>query len=415
MKGRDCGADRAWSLGASATRAALRLLGGVFIARACGEARFGSYALLLSVETILFTVVGCLAAAPLANLVPKLDPARGLRLWRGLERRLTWLGLLIGLGVAAVGVPTLGPWVALGAALSFGLGVQVAVHRAFHASVFRSVRVWEAEAWSFGVPLACGALGVVSGLGGWELFWLGSAAGAAVSWWRLRPRGRLPRSRASHPEFWPLGRTMLLGSLAYTAGSRLQVFVLAALSGPAAVAAFAAALSLAGPLRLGASALGNLLRPRIVQALAAKELARARRWTVGACGLLTLGSLVATGLALTAGAWLADLLYGGSLSGLATVLPWAVFYVGCEAVGSVLVVVVQAHGPGGARAATRLRIVVSTVSLVVLAPACASGAAAALAALGVLELGFAIGIARRASLSWPSAPVPCQQLLPQPA
>ncbi len=127
------------------------------------------------------------------------------------------------------------------------------------------------------------------------------AAGILVSLAALRERVRVSFGAPFRRRYGALRGKLgwsLLGVTTTTLQGQGQVLVAALIAGPDAYAPIAACLVLFAPLRLGASALGNMVQPEIAAHLASGDLTGARRLARRATLLLVAGCLAYGGLLL---------------------------------------------------------------------------------------------------------------------
>lgn len=391
--------DKLFASSATALRSLGRLALSVGVARALGAESFATYALLLVVETIALTLASCRSQAPLATLAPQLD-APGQRALLALAWRRQVEDLRLGGALALCLAPVAARWLPLPLLLGFGLQTALAclarTHQGWRLATFSAHRVLLAEACALGAPLALCAAALAGADLGLDALYASLALGqglALAALWES-PAGAGSPPAALEAEVQALSGAMLKGSLAYSLSSRLQPFALGASGGAAAVAPFAAALTLAGPLRVLSAAVDTVLRPRLAQA---QGDAPQQRALLGRALGVQLGAGLAGLLVVSlCGQPLLDLAYGGVIPRLAAASLAALVYVSLESLGSTLTVAAQVQGGAcGAAAATRLRIAASLASLIAVWPACAwGGVAGAFAQLCGVELCFSLGLGR---------------------
>lgn len=384
--------DKLFATAATATRALGRLCLSVAVARAFGAEGFATYALLLVVETIALTLASSRAQSPLVTLVPRQPRALQGALLRALGRRL-----LRDLGWGALLLLALTPWLGLPPQLVLAFTASTAgaclarLGQGWRLATFAAQRVLLSELAALALPLAVCLLALAGALPPLEspltLLYAAGALGQGLAlaslWERVAPGDLCPELAR---EASGLARAMLAGSCVYSACSRLQPFALGHLRGLVAVAPFAAALTVAGPLRVFSAAVDVVLRPR----LAAADPDLRPRLLARALGAQVAAALAALGFLTFAGELALDLLYGGVIPGLRSCALLAALYVGVESLGSTLTVSAQVEGAAGARRATRTRVLVSGVSLLALGP-CVwfGGAQGALLQLAGVEALFA--------------------------
>jgi O-antigen/teichoic acid export membrane protein len=399
--------DKAYAFLASGTRSATRVLLGVLLARLGGEVCFAHYALLLIVEVILSTLVSCLATTPLQTLAPRAGPLSTQLL--GFATQRLWRALALAALLLVVAFPLAQRWgISLEAYAGFVTycvftnGVRF--FQGWERARFRSGRALWAELWAWALPL-CALAGTASLPGSLlsRAWWFLACGNAFALAFLLCGERATPATAAVAPwrrEFLALGKPMLIGSIAYSICSRTQPFVLEGASGTAAVATFAAAIALTGPLRVFSMAIDAILRPRLALL---RRAAAIRPLLVTLVLKGSLGALTA-GVVLAGGPKLIDWIYGDAVRELAPALLAALCYVTLEALGSSAVVWLQVtRGSEGARLATRARIRVCALGLAALYPSCAWGGPAvallAMAGCEVLFLGLVVRAAQLATRS----------------
>ena len=385
--------DTLWVVAATGLRSLGRLALGVALVRVAGAEVFASFALLVALEVVAATLTQCLATAPLVTLAPQLGPERAASLHAHVSATAQrWLraGTLPAAGVA---------WLATGVAPSLALLFAVACAGVCAVQVEQGwYRARFASHWALlGDVLALGGAGGGLALGAWlgrdplVALLTGQVLGLGAAWWVMRspaPSGEV--GPALQQRLRGLAKPMLIGSLAYTASSRLYPFMLEWTADVAQVAIFAAALTLSAPVRVGASACAAALRPRLAACDWSRGWPTPLRLCLAGVGA---GAWIGAGLAAMGGGWLADAVYDGRLPGVAAVLTTCVLYASAEALGTLCVVGLQVRdGAAGAEQATRLRIACGVVSALTLVPACRWGAGGAYVALLLVELGFLGGV-----------------------
>ncbi|MEO0447697.1 MAG: hypothetical protein AAF191_16625, partial [Verrucomicrobiota bacterium] len=263
--------DKLFSLADNGLLSLARMAAGVAIAQLAGADAFAGYILLLTIQVLLQTIGATLFITPMITVAAGLDrlARRDLFVW---GRRRLLLPTLILLAFASLS------WVVL-----IPRGISVLTYTGFYASLVATLFVcYERAVLQVGfetrrallgdgvgtlilaVGLLVGSIWLQDTVAG---FWWGSAIGAAVSCLLMRypqqpgsPRNVEPATRL---RMRTMGKVMTVGSIANSACSRVQPFVLGAASGTLAVAHFGAASTLIGPLRMLSGALGGVLRPRL--------------------------------------------------------------------------------------------------------------------------------------------------------
>lgn len=406
QSGRRTGSGDKWfGMMRIAVNAASRMVFGVAVARLAGPDAFACFVGLVTVEVLAATLLAAGWITPFTSLAPRLAPEqRDALLHAGVRRAFR--------ATAVCGAILL-----LAAPLaSVVAAVPIPVHAAFCASTVAwlasstgaaalTARFCSARAlWAQGVAQLVPAAGLlwaalVPALDPLLAFFAGNALGhglAAIVAWRTLPATTAAPDEAAGDQLARYGHVVLAGSVANSLCTRVQPFVLAAVAGAPAVAAFGAANTLVGPARVFSGAIGEVLRPRLALHQGGHgDGARGRRAValgVGASAALGLALLV---LFVVAGRPVGELVFGPGFEGLARTLPWAAAFVLVSSVVNVLVVAMQTRSLLGTATATKARIGAALLSLAAVWPACAAdGAAGAFAAMTAAELVF-LGVAVR--------------------
>lgn len=391
-------ADKVYGFAGSITRSLFRLLSAVMVARFGGAPTYAVYVLCITIEAVLLAVPNAVNLAPMLSIGPGLpDSYRESFLGRMQRRHVRCSLLVAGLGVvAACGLVAQSPgawtWCAFALAL-LTTGVLNGV-RSLQQARFCSRLVFWADLLGMTVPLlvVCWSyqLGVDNLLASYFAAIAIGAGGAAWLLHRQQPEGgEVPQEVLQRCR--QMGPAMAVGSLANSACSRVQPFVLQSAAGVAAVGGFGVIQTAIGPMRLLATALCSVVRPRL--ALHAGRAQEAEAWSVLTQVAMALagGGAVLVLLAAVFGDWLVLGAFGPEFASVATLLPLAFVFAALEATAAIMVVALQTLCPRGAATATRLRIAVGGLALVMVGPACYyASIAGAFSALCATELLFLV-------------------------
>lgn len=165
------------------------------------------------------------------------------------------------------------------------------------------------------------------------------------------------------------GRSMLRGSIANSACSRMQPYLLSSIASIETLAYFAVLWTLIGPIRLLTVALSNLLRPRLAlyrNQSRCDEFTRTYRYSIfiiSACGVS------ASAIALVYGQGITRVLFGADLQTAGQWLYLALAYAGLDALTSAQMIATQIRYVNGAELTARLRIQSAVIALVLFVPA----------------------------------------------
>lgn len=315
------------SFGDQGLTALLSLGASLWLIRFGAEGEFGAYVFWASTALVTSTLAASLTSVHLHRLRPEPVAAR-----RNVERALLAATLLLAACTAlltVLAVSLLGPPLALwGAALLVPgtlIGIYARALATSRAELGLAMAVSLAVAGTVVVGLAMGALlglapsanqvlvlvGLAQGLGGGVVL-ARLSAGQRPDWAGLRWRALLRRS------LWPLA-----GGAATEVSTRLYVFLVAAWSGTAAMAALAAAHTLLRPATLLAGAWAGAARGALAQHRhAGNRAAFTRMVALGAIGPALATLALGCGLAIF---WpqVSALAFGGRYADLAgVVLLW---------------------------------------------------------------------------------------------
>jgi O-antigen/teichoic acid export membrane protein len=392
--------DKYFALGGNLVRAVARMLVAIGLARLAGPDAYASFVVLATLEVIVLAIGNSLYVAPMISVAPGCDPREQPRvLGACLRRLLRWsvgLGLLGLLGTPLATRAGVDPLAYVGFCLSTTSWSVAGGWRGWRCAGFRARRAF----WSDVAGWSCPFLGLVAAAAlGRDLltgFWWSSALGGLVSvvgmgWPETLGRHARP-APALRRQLRSMGRHMTVGTLANSACSRVQPFILAAVAGATVVGIFGAASTLIGPVRVLSMSMSGVLRHRVALHLSRGERAEVTRMVVVALGLFALAGTSLMTLFVVAGEELVELIFGSAFLGLERILPWAVAFAVFEAIGATLVVVMQTASADGAAVVTRLRIGTTVLALLLVWPACslfgAAGAFGAAAGVEVLFVGL---------------------------
>lgn len=398
--------DKFYALADSAGRSLFRLLSAILIARLCGPAMYAVFVLCITIETVATAIPNAVNLSPMLSIGPGLDDScREGFLWRVARRHVRWslwLAMLGGLCAPLVVAEhiRIWTWFAFAAALFASGAVNAA--RSRQQARFRSRSVFWADFGGLALPVLV-ALSLQSAppdvlLAGYFAAMAVGLGAAAVAMNREVP-ARVDVPPDVMNRFRSMGPPMATGSVANSVCSRVQPFVLQAAAGAGAVGVFGAAATTIGPMRLLAMALCNVVRPRFALFAGTANQAGAWRMLNKVCLLLAGFGIVGVAGAWLLGEWLVGLVFGAEFAVVGEILPLAFVFASLEATAAVMVVALQTLCENGAATATRLRVGVSVLALVVVWPACsyawAAGAFTALCATELLFLLLAYGAIRR--------------------
>ena len=248
----------------------LQIPAGIMVARFGGAPTYAVYVLCIIIEAVLLAVPNAVNLAPMLSIGPGLpDSYRESFLGRMQRRHVRCSLLVAGLGVvAACGLVAQSPgawtWCAFALAL-LTTGVLNGV-RSLQQARFCSRLVFWADLLGMTVPLlvVCWSyqLGVDNLLASYFAAIAIGAGGAAWLLHRQQPEGgEVPQEVLQRCR--QMGPAMAVGSLANSACSRVQPFVLQSAAGVAAVGGFGVIQTAIGPMRLLATALCSVVRPRL--------------------------------------------------------------------------------------------------------------------------------------------------------
>jgi len=398
--------DKFYALADSAGRSMFRLLSAILVARLCGPAMYAVYVLCITIETVATAIPNAVNLSPMLSIGPGLkDDCREGFLWRVSRRHVRWSLWLALFG--ALAAPLLveehisaWTWVAFAAALFASGAVNAA--RSRQQARFHSRSVFWADFGGLALPLLVALMlhdaspdVLLTG------YFAAMALGFGVA--TLAMNRQLPSSTEVPDDvmrrFHRMGPPMATGSVANSVCSRVQPFVLQAAAGAGAVGVFGAAATTIGPMRLLAMALSSVVRPRLALFAGHEDQRGAWRMLNKVCVLLAACGVAGVAGAWLLGEWLVGLVFGPEFAAVGELLPLAFVFASLEATAAIMVVALQTLRENGAATATRLRIAVSVLALVIVWPACsyawAAGAFTALCATELLFLLLAYAAIRR--------------------
>ena len=209
-------------------------------------------------------------------------------------------------------------------------------------------------------------------LQGWDplsSYWFGAFAAATYSVFRMRAQASKLEENDSDELKQHLtkagkeGREMLKGSVANSACSRVQPYLLGAFASAETLAFYGVIWTLIGPIRLLTMALSNLLRPRLALYINRARMREYWRLFRLAISLIALTTVISVGLSYALGAHITELLFGPELATAGTWLFLGVLYAGLDAVTSCQMIAAQTRLTNGAEITARLRIRSAMISV----------------------------------------------------
>lgn len=368
--------DKFYGLADSVLSSIFRFACGIALARIGGAEEFATYIVLITTNVIFLQIPSTCYLTPLLNRGTGAASDRSGRLqkWaqRGVERTALVFLFMSFLAYSLV------PQVQIGL-ITFSAFCLTAVAQLFQLSnrtrlqmQFRQSRVLAAN------MIGC-VTHLVTSATFWELempvqsaFWWGAFAGACVSNRLMHIRVNLIEQPKCACEIIVKarkdGRLMLRGSIANSACSRLQPYLLASLGSTQLLAYYGVIWSLIGPIRMLSMAFANLLRPRLAlhhNNREAEQFERSYRLTLA---LLILGGFTATIISFFAGRWAIGFLFGNELITAAQWLCWGMVYATLDAITTCQMIALQIKKENGAAISSRLRIHSAIISLALLVP-----------------------------------------------
>lgn len=391
--------DKYFSLLNTATRSVARLAVNLLIASLCGADVYGTFVILVSIEVIWTTLLGAGLVTPLLHMAPGLHQAQRDGLSRYVATQVLRVSLFVGIPAfilwALVGFSGLSGLVALGFAVATLLQGLLAALRSWRNLSFETWHVFWSDLFSVGIP-------ILGALAGW--FWLGADSVLWCFWWAMvlanllaglaiicfdRRRffsGQYPDERL-RLLLKTKGRPILYGSLAYSAGSRLQPIILALVATSVEVARFGGAAALVGPLRMLGMAISGVVRPRFGLYYHQADIAKVRRLMLLVCASVIGLGLTMAMLFVVVGDWLGTELLGGWYVHASKPLVLYTCYATIAGVTSFLVTALQVQSNVGSKFVAKARLLHSVMSLLLMWPACSYwGTEGAITVMAGLEL-----------------------------
>jgi O-antigen/teichoic acid export membrane protein len=397
--------DKYFAFGGNVTRSLARLIISVLFARLAGQEAYAGFVIFVAIEVIACSIVNSLVVAPMMTIAPGLaEPERSALHARACRRTGIWslsAGAMCLLAVPMLSSLVTSPAVAVAFAASTAAWCACQGPRGWRQSSFGSRRSCGADLIGLSVPipvvLAAGLLKLDVSMAFWSASAVGGVLSLLIHGWPKTGRNT-PLPASLELRYRRMGMHMTVGTVANTLCSRIQPFVLALAANAGVVALFGAASVIVGPLRLLSMSLAGVLRPRF-----ALHFGRGRPDEVQRIVALSATAVSATGaMAILSiavlGEWPIVAVFGESFRGVARIAPWACLFATLEAIGTILVVLVQAASDHGPALATRLRTAATVLALLLMWPACSAfGASGAFAAAAVVELVFVGMLLRRAA------------------
>lgn len=191
---------------------------------------------------------------------------------------------------------------------------------------------------------------------------------------------------------------MLRGSLANSACSRLQPYLLGAIANAEMLAFYGVLWTLIGPVRQLSMALTNLLRPRLALFHNQQRPVEFARMYRSALSVLSAAGILASAAALWLGHPSVTFLFGPELAPASQWLSLALIYAALDAITTCQMVAVQIKREDGAALTARLRIHSAIISLVLVIPATVfCGLSGTIGSLLIAEIYYAIACQYKAA------------------
>lgn len=398
--------DKFYGLADNAFLSLFRFGSGLAIARLCGTEVFAAYILLITTSVIFQILPSTRYLIPLLNRGTGAAPQEyaALCTWaqRGVERA-TLVFLLIG-SLTLVCLPNLPFDQCTGFAFLAATACQLWQHskRTRLQMEFKQAQALLTDLLACGLHIGLSIWLWQRGLDLHTAFWCGAAAAAIVGGCLMARHVRRIEIQAE-TDIQPLlesaqskGRAMLRGSIANTACSRLQPYLLAWIASPSTLAFYGVLWTLIGPVRLLSMALTNLLRPRLALYQNQQQPQQFQRTYRLALVILIGGGTVATLGAFFLGDWAIGLLFGTELAPAAKWLSLALIYATLDATTTCQMIALQIRRDDGAAITSRLRVHAAIISLALVIPATLSlGLTGTIGSLLLAELYYAMACGRR--------------------
>lgn len=403
--------DKFYGLADSALLSGYRFACGLAIARVGGAEIFASF-ILLTTTGIIFQILPSTAyLIPLLNKGTGANPAvyGALCNWaqRGVERAAL---VFLPLGVLCAYFFTSGQ-VSITTSVGFALAASFQL---LQSAARTRLQIEFKLSSAFGIDLTgilvhclvSGALWLQSG-SILTAYWFGSFAAAAFGTVRMRFNAK-NLNKGAPIEQAPIldqakadGRSMLKGSIANSACSKIQPYLLGIFSNPETLAFYGVIWTLIGPIRLLIIAVSNLMRPRLalyVNQSRMNDFARTLRLSYA---LILVITLLATPLSLAFGSSLTLFLFGPELAAAGKWLFLAFVYAGLDAFTSCQMIAAQTRLVHGAQLTTRLRIQSALIAVpLFIFGTLQFGLVGSIGSLIIAELYYAISCASKAPLTY---------------
>ncbi len=358
--------DRTYGMVDVFVRAASRLVLSVLIARQVGGEVYATFVLLVGVEIVCTSLLYAGVTTPFMSVAPGLSQSRQAALEHHalrLHLRASALVLVVGSACAIWTDPRL----TLAFASFLAASLIANCLRSFCQSHFKSRVALIGDCIGNSTSIAIVSTLDLSLGHTWIALAAGQTIAIACMLWQQAPRsGHLANSL--HQRIADIRKPSLIGSVAYSACSRLQPFILGMTIGASAVAGYGAAILTAGMIRVCSNALTAVLRPRLALYHNRGDAQRACDITSLACRILLLGGGTLAITSISVAEYAQQLLFPAQEIVLSTLLPLALAYASVEGTGSVLTTHAQTILPHGAQMATQLRIRTAIASLILVWP-----------------------------------------------
>ncbi len=394
--------DKFYGLADSALISAFRFACGLAIARLGGPEIFATYILYVTTNVIFQLIPSASYLTPLLNRGTGACPAvyGSLCQWaqRGVERTALvffFSGCLLMAALAPLGV--LSAVTALG---FLGTASMLLLQNAARTRMQMEFKLSHALLADTTSCLLHVLTTLVLWLNDWSIlsaYWWGACIGSLYGWLRMRSVAKPLRPEATRESIEAVkqakqdSKSILRGSIANSACSRIQPYLLGSIASVETLAHFGVLWTLIGPIRLLTMAISNLLRPRLaLYANQARELTFQKTYRLTLL-LVVLCSSAACVLSIAYGTHITGLLFGVELQGAGHLLYMALLYAGLDALTSCQMIATQILHANGAQLTARLRIHSAVIALALFVPATLSlGLAGTIGSLIAAELYYAI-------------------------
>ena len=322
--------DKFYGLADSALSSIFRFLCGIALARLGGAEVFATYILLITTNVIFLQIPSTCYLTPLLNRGTGAASVQSgaLHQWaqRGVERAaLVFLFIVL---VAYTLIPQIEMPLSTLCAFSLATVAQLfqLSRRTRLQMSFRQSRALGANIVGCGTHLSLSTFLWLQNVDLQTAFWWGALAGACLSSLMMcstnRISDKVEEAQTIIQRAKSDGRAMLTGSLANSACSRAQPYVLAGITSTQTLAYYGVIWSLIGPIRLLSMALTNLLRPRLALHHNNGDSGAFKRSARIAFTILITGGLTATLISSFIGPWAIGLLFGNELMSAGQWLSW---------------------------------------------------------------------------------------------